>query len=102
MAALLAYIAVRTDPPGPLFVYKDGSPLTRDKLVVAVRQALEQAGHTASKYSGHRIGAAAQAGLEDSLIKMLGRWESAAYQRYIRTSKDTLTVLSVRLVAPIT
>ena len=75
--------------------------------MVAVRQALEQAGHTASKYCGHsfRIVAAttaAQAGLEDSLINMLGRWESAAYKRYIRTPKDTLTVLSVRLVASTT
>ena len=86
VAALLEYIAVRPDAPGPLFVYKDCSPLTRDKLVVAVRQALEQAGHTASKYSGHSfwIGAATtalQVGLEDSLIKMLGCWKSAAYQR---------------------
>ena len=104
VAALLAYIAVRPSIAGPLFIYKDGTPLTREKLVVAVRHALEQLGHVASQYSGHsfRIGAAttaAWAGLEDSVVKMMGRWESSAYLRYIRTPRDSLaaTCISVRL-----
>ena len=55
-----------------------------------MRQALSAAGLDTSGYSGHsfRIGSAtsaARVGLEDSLIKSLGRWESSAYQRYIRT-----------------
>lgn len=103
VAALLAYIAVRPSTQGPLFIFRDGTPLTRDKLVVAVRQALGQAGIESAMYSGHsfRIGAATTAalmGVEDSMIKMLGRWESAAYQRYIRTPRDTLAAVSVRLV----
>ena len=53
-------------------------------------------------YSGHsfRIGAATTAlmDVEDSVIKMLGWWESAAYQWYICTHKDTLAAMSVRLV----
>ena len=86
VTALLAFLAIRPAVEGPLFVFSDGSPLTRDKLVDAVRQALGRAGISAAGYSGHsfRIGAAptaAQAGLEDSVIKMLGQWESAAYQR---------------------
>jgi len=53
-------------------------------------------------FSGHSfwIGAAttaAQVGVEDATIKMLGRWESAAYQRYIRTPRDQLASLSSRL-----
>ena len=102
VSALLAYVAVRPPVVGPLFVYHDGSFLTREKLVAAVRLALQQAGMDASKYSGHsfRIGAAttaAKVGLEDSVIKMLGRWESTAYQRYIHTPRDTLAAISVRL-----
>ena len=102
VSALLAYVAVRPLVVGPLFVYHDGSFLTREKLVAAVRMALQQAGMDASKYSGHsfRIGAAttaAKVGLEDSVIKMLGRWESTAYQRYIHTPRDTLAAISVRL-----
>ena len=104
VAALLASVAVRPHFRGPLFMFQEGTYLTRDRLVLAVRQALQQAGSDPSRYSGHsfRIGAAtaaAQAGLEDSLIKMLGRWESAAYQRYIQTPRDLLAALSARLVS---
>lgn len=102
VAALLAYIAIRQARLGPLFIFKDDSPLTRDKLVSAVQSALNQTGMDTSGFTGHsfRIGAAtsaAQAGLEDSLIKMLGRWESSAYQRYIRTPRHSLAAVSQTL-----
>ena len=104
VAALLAYMAIRPAIGGPLFVFKDGSSLTRDRLVVAVREVLQQVGIDAAKYSGHsfRIGAAttaAKVGIQDSVVKMLGRWESSAYQRYIQTPRHTLAALSARLVA---
>ena len=100
VAALLAFVAVRPSVAGPLFVFEDGSFLSRDKLVSAVQSALRQAG---IDYKGHsfRIGAAttaAEVGLEDSMVKMLGRWESSAYKRYIRTPRETLAALSARLV----
>ena len=85
VSAILAYVAACPRGSGPLFLFKDGSFLTRDKLVAAVRLALQHAGMNASQYSGHsfRIGAATtavQVGIEDSVVKMLGRWESSAYQ----------------------
>jgi len=103
VSAILAYIAVRPPSVGPLFIFKDGKPLTRERLVSAVRQALTQAGIPTTGYSGHsfRIGAAtaaAQAGIEDSVIKMLGRWESSAYQHYIRTPRHSLAAISQQLV----
>ena len=103
VSALLAYIAARPSVKGPLFVFGDGSFLSRDRLVQAVRVALEQAGFDAKSYTGHsfRLGAAttaAHVGLEDSIVKMLGRWESTAYQRYIKTPRETLAALSARLV----
>ena len=104
VSAILAYIAIRPPVVGPLFVYRDGSFLTRDKLVSALKQALRTAGMDTKGYSGHsfRIGAATTAalkGVEDSVIKMLGRWESSAYQRYLRTPREALAAISSKLIA---
>lgn len=99
VAAILSYMT-RPKPktashPSPFFVFGDGTPLTRDKFVRELRIALTAAGVKADNYAGHsfRIGAATTAaacGLPDSLIKTLGRWESAAYTLYIRTPRPTL------------
>ena len=64
-----------------------------------LKEALIAAGVDASKYSGHsfRIGAATTAaacGIQDTLIKTLGRWESEAYTLYIQTPWETLCKVS--------
>ena len=102
VAAMLAYLLVRGQQVGPLFQFKDGRPLTRHKFVVAVRDALKRAGIRADKYAGHsfRIGAATTAaarGIEDSIIKTLGRWKSLAYLEYIRIPRQQLANYSVML-----
>ena len=91
----------RGSEAGPFFLFADGSFLTRDRFVQEVRAALTCAGVDSSLYSGHsfRIGAATTAAkrkVPDSTIKMLGRWESAAYTRYmyIRTPRETLASVS--------
>ena len=102
VGAVAAYLAVRCREPGPFFKFAKGAPLSRTVLVSRMKTALGSSGVEASKYSGHsfRIGAAttaASAGIEDSLIKTLGRWESAAYLLYIRVPRDRLTAVSRRL-----
>ena len=102
--AMLGFLILRGDGPGALFKWQSGKFLTRAVFVDKLRSALTAAGHSAEKYAGHgfRIGAAttaAQCGMEDSLIKTLGRWESSAYMRYIRTPKATLQAVSGRLVS---
>ena len=67
-----------------------------------VKRALELAGVEASNFNGHsfRIGAASTAaanGMEDSLIKTLGRWESDAYLRYIKIPREELANYTVML-----
>ncbi len=89
--------------PGPFFVFSDGSPLTREKFVKELRSGLRLAGIQVENYAGHsfRIGAATTAanqGLSDSLIKTLGRWESAAYMLYIRTPQSVLRSVAMSLV----
>ena len=99
VAAILAYMVKRGDDPGAFFRFKDGSPLTKARFVSYVRDALARAGVAYQKYSGHsfRIGAAtaaASAGIEDSTIQALGRWNSSAFLSYIRTSRDQLASFS--------
>ena len=103
VAALLDYLQVRGGEPGPLFKYQDGRALTRARFAAAVRSALHKAGVDQSKYCTHsfRIGAATTAaakGVEDSVIKTLGRWESLAYLQYVRIPRDQLAGYSQQLV----
>lgn len=100
--ALLAYLAVRGNGTGFLFRFGDGRLLTKSLFVSKVRDALSRAGLVSKDYAGHsfRIGAAttaAECGLNEYMIKMLGRWQSSAYERYIQTPRENLANISVVL-----
>lgn len=93
--AMTEYLSRRGGSAGPLFYFKNGKFLTRATFVAKVRDAMSQKGIDPSIYSGHsfRRGAATAAldkGLGDATIKMLGRWKSEAYTRYIRTPRTQL------------
>ena len=99
VAALLGYMVLRGNREGPMFVFANGDHLTRNRFVTQLRRALSAAGVDCRHYAGHsfRIGAATTAsmcGMQDSLIKTLGRWESSAYTVYIRTPPSTLIAVS--------
>ena len=84
----LAYLAIRSPTPGPLFLLKSGDPLSQQALVSAIRLTLFSAGLDISLFNsqGFRFGAAtatAQAGIPDLTIKLLGRWKSSAFTRYL-------------------
>ena len=88
VSAMLAYLVVRGNQTGPLFKLREGRPLTRQRFVMAVKDALDAAGVEAGQYSGHsfRIGAATTAaarGLEDPTVRTLDRWKSLPYLEYI-------------------
>ena len=105
VAGILSYLACRGSGPGPLFVFSSGRFLTRKRFVELVRVALSSAGVDQEKYCGHsfRIGAATTAaakGVEDNIIKTLGRWESVAYLQYVRIPRNQLMSYSSLLGAP--
>ena len=84
VTAMVGYLVQRGSVLGPLFRFADGRMLTRKWFIAAVGRALVGAGIDPSRYAGHsfRVGVATTAalrGLQDSLIKTLGRWESSAY-----------------------
>ncbi len=103
VGSLLAYLAIRGNTAGPLFQWSNGNALTKDEFVAKFRTVLRSAGFDEGAYAGHsfRIGAATTAannGFEDTVIKMLGRWQSNAFQTYIRTPNATLALLSSKLL----
>ncbi len=102
VAAVLSYLARRPPVPGPLFLLEDGSPLSRQVLMLNVRQTLMRAGMDVTNFKGHsfRIRAAttaALAGISDANIQLHGRWNSSAFTRYIRSPTTHLLSISQTL-----
>ena len=76
--SMAAYLARRSADPGPLFIFKDSTSLSRERLFKAVRSAMLQCNIDAAQYNGHsfRIGTATVAAvceIQEATIKMLGR-----------------------------
>ena len=101
---MLPYLALRGGQKGPLFMLKDGRGLTRQLFSTALNNLLEELHMDSGSYNTHsfRIGAATSAktaNIPDTYIKMMGRWKSDSYQRYIKTPPDELAKLSKYLTA---
>ena len=101
VSALLSYISLRQDRPGAFFRNLEGRPITKAWFVSRIRAVLAVLGFPQHEYAGHsfRIGAAtsaALAGIEDSTIQGLGRWQSAAFLQYIRMLRDHASGRDIR------
>lgn len=100
--AVLAYLAMRGSQTGPLFITQTGKGLTRQIFSTALDSLLAELNLDTQHYNTHsfRIGAATsamQAKIPDTYIQMMGRWQSDAYQRYIKTPPTELAKLSKKL-----
>ena len=101
--ALLPYLAVCGSREGPLFITEEGSPLARHCFSTELSSILHAAELETTHYNTHsfHIGAATlakQAGISDLHIKMLGKWQSNAYETYITMPRQQLAALSKQLV----
>ena len=54
VAFILNYMVRRGSQPGPLFRFKDGHALTKDRLVSGMHEAMTVVGTDPSHYSGYR------------------------------------------------
>ena len=102
--ALVQYLARRGGTPGPLFLFSDNKSLTRASFSAALNRALKELQMDRSQFKTHsfRIGAATsakQAGVSDSHLRVLGRWNSDAYLKYVRLSPQDLARLSKSLAS---
>lgn len=87
--SLFAYLSVRPQASGPLFLTDSGQPLTSKLFSACLSQACQIAHINSSTIKPHsfRIGAATTAaalGVPSDTIQIMGRWSSAAFSRYIR------------------
>ena len=79
----------------PLFAFSDHTSLTRHSCLKYMRHLLHRAGYPSQLFNTHsfRIGStthAAHLGMPSHYIKLLGRWNSTAYQKYTRSSATTV------------
>ncbi|XP_021348407.1 uncharacterized protein LOC110447193 [Mizuhopecten yessoensis] len=92
---ITARLQQNPSPLDPLFANHDGNALSRNTFLARFKHTLKCVGINPDMYNGHsfRIGAATTAAavqVEDHMIKVLGRWSSDAYCRYIRTPQDSI------------
>lgn len=76
-----------------LFVFKDGTPLSRSKLLHRISQLLSSVHTPPHRGYSFRAGGATslnEAGVAAHTIKSLGRWVSNAYELYVRQTPNQL------------
>ena len=104
--AILPYLALRGSKLGPLFMTDKDIPLTRQSFSTSLSAILAATKLDHHKYNtqSFKIGAATSAklaGASELDIKMLGRWRSNTFERYIRTPREYLASLSRQLISSI-
>ena len=95
--ALSSFLAMRPKVQGPLFIFKNKKPVSRQNVSLFLKTCLKLQGFNDKYYSTHsfRIGRATQLAKEnihDNIIKSTGRWKSQAFQGYVRPSHFVLPI----------
>ena len=104
VVAVTQYMALRGSKEGPFFLFEDERPLTKSMFTTKIREGLKAVGLPEQNFAGHNfhIGvatAAASVGIEDSVIRTMGRWSSSAFLLYIRTPQENLASFSRTLTS---
>lgn len=89
VAFLRDFLSFRGVTSGPFFILQSGNPILRKEFDYSLKLILNFCGLNTDRFKGHsfRIGAASEAasnGKSDAEIRLLGRWASDAFRKYIR------------------
>jgi hypothetical protein len=82
---------------GPLFTFKDGTFLTRQRFSEIIQQCLPNINLNTHSF---RIGGASTAhaaGISEATIQTLGRWSSDAYRLYLRYPGEAIQQAHIRM-----
>ena len=100
---LLRHLVTIQNDTDPIWVWpSSGHLITRDTFIRKLRFHLDRIGEDGSEFAGHsmRRGAAfsaRRAGLPDSMIKILGRWNSDCFRQYLTWLPKDIRDLNRRL-----
>ena len=99
--ALQNYFRLRGTAPGPLFCFPNLSPISRDFYTQRLKVNLNFCGLDTKLFQTHsfRIGGAsfyASLGISDEHIRMLGRWKTTAFRRYIRCQRILAALAAIQ------
>lgn len=108
VASMSNFLALRrqqgAEECSPLFVESgfNFKPLSRRSFLSLLKRAISRIGLDDRAFSGHsfRSGAAtscAAGGVEDHLVKVLGRWSSDCYTRYVRPAPASLREAQLKM-----
>ena len=103
VAAMLAYLVLWGPGDGQLFRFTSGEAMTRQHLVVTLREVLARASFKTVEYAGHSFNSVATmvavCRVPVVTIKTLGHWMSQAYLLYVRLPRRQLADISCTLVS---
>ena len=93
--ALLEYLKIRPSTKGCMFVNAQGVAINRNYFADKIKQLVARSGRDPTRFNTHslRSGRAsdlAKAGVPDAIIKETGRWNSDAFQKYIKFAAFSL------------
>ena len=89
--AIIRFLRRRGTHPAPLFIYQNGTYLTRQRIRDLLARSLPFLANV-NTHSFCRGGASAlaDAGVPGHVIQILGRWKSGAYTHYVQFSEQFL------------
>lgn len=100
VSALRHHLATHPSCAGPLFMFSNGTYLTRRRLNALLKLALPSPITEPISTHSFRIGAAttaAASGAPTHVIQQLGRWNSDCFKLYTRLMDSTITTIAIRM-----
>ena len=91
------FLQFRLPASYPLFRFRDGSFLTRQRLSALIHSCFPRSNLNTHSFRIGGASAAAAAGIADSSIQILGRWSSDAFLRYLRFSSEDISRFHCRM-----
>ena len=97
--ALRSYLLCHSHRSGPLYVFRDGSFLSRSRLYSFLVLCFS---HSSTVLLIHILvgaSALAAAGIQNAIIQVLGRWSSNCFTRYLHLPLGFTRSLAARMAA---